>query len=84
MPIEIVADWDYIVRTLVRVRDGRVNPRVKPEDGHDEAGESILSAPGIILQQTPLVTPRAAIYLLARIQLAQATLRIDDPVIEGG
>jgi hypothetical protein len=31
----MVADWDCIVRNLVRVADGRVDPRVKPEDGHD-------------------------------------------------
>jgi hypothetical protein len=48
MPIGIVADWDYIVRTSVRARDDRVNPRVKPEDGHDEAGQSIFPAAGII------------------------------------
>ena len=36
----MVADWDCIVRKLVRVADGRVDPRVKIEDGHDVGGES--------------------------------------------
>jgi hypothetical protein len=36
----MVADQDCIVRKLVRVSDGRVDPRVKPEDGHDKGGRS--------------------------------------------
>ena len=43
------ADWDCIFRKLCAGGDGRVDPRVKPEDGHDGVGESILSALGISL-----------------------------------
>ena len=36
----MVAEWDCIVRNLLRVADGRVDPRVKIEDVRDGGGES--------------------------------------------